>query len=522
MPKSRIIGILKSLNAGMLEREEIIAVSLLAALAGQNTFLLGPPGTAKSLIARRISFAFSEQKYFAYLMQRFSTPEEVFGPVSIKELKEDNYVRKTEGFLPKADFAFLDEIWKAGPAILNTLLTIVNEKIFRNGVKEEEVPLKAVIAASNEPPDPKEKQGLEALYDRFIVRLYVPPMQNRGNFESLLHSPPVEAEVKVPQELAVGNAEWDKWQEDARKVEVSSETINVVQLIRARLVKEKKLKVYVSDRRWQKAMLVVKSAAFFCGRNKTNLADTLLLRHCLWDTNDNREAIVKIVEDAVKNSGFSTGKDFGAMFACKDKLGSRIKKALFNSKDIYATKKTQSGEECYTVVMFSQRYYDGESVTLFIPVSRLQKKDEFHPLNKEGEEIRDFKCKAAGQAVYISDRGYHGQYPIRPIDNEQFEDSITWHPKILFKKGSKKEFDSPETRQRLAASFRASVEECKKDLCSAKSDVETRLKAFEGELDSPFVPADKRYIALAGVRTQLDEIEAAIQDCDALNELASD
>ncbi|WP_374256662.1 AAA family ATPase [Aquabacterium sp.] len=177
------------LSDGMHEREEIVAVSLLGALSGQNTFLFGPPGTAKSLISRRIACGFDQPAYFECLMNRFSTPEEVFGPVSIKELKEDNYVRKTAGYLPTAEFAFLDEIWKSSPAILNALLTLINERLFRNGGKVEKAPLKALIAASNETPDAN--QGLDALYDRFIVRLVVPPISRSEHFDSLLNDDPI-------------------------------------------------------------------------------------------------------------------------------------------------------------------------------------------------------------------------------------------------------------------------------------------------------------------------------------------
>ena len=181
--KSRIQTLISAISENMYEREHIIALSLLAGIAGAHTFLYGPPGTAKSLISRRIATAFELSTYFEYLMNRFSTPEEIFGPVSIKALKQDQYIRKTEHYLPRADFAFLDEIWKASPAILNTLLTLVNEKTFKNGDAVQQVPLKVLISASNEIPEPN--QGLDALYDRFILRLNVQPIADAHNFHAL-------------------------------------------------------------------------------------------------------------------------------------------------------------------------------------------------------------------------------------------------------------------------------------------------------------------------------------------------
>ncbi|WP_282810815.1 AAA family ATPase [Thauera humireducens] len=204
--KRRIGHLIKAISAGMYEREEVIAVSLLAALCGQNTFLYGPPGTAKSLISRRIACAFQKPAYFEYLMNRFSTPEEVFGPVSISALKEDRYVRTTDSYLPKADFAFLDEIWKSSPAILNTLLTLINERTFKNGETIESVPLKALLAASNETPEIN--QGLEALYDRFIVRQMVLPIAERRHFETLINSEPSSSDAKVPENMALCRFQW--------------------------------------------------------------------------------------------------------------------------------------------------------------------------------------------------------------------------------------------------------------------------------------------------------------------------
>lgn len=167
--QERIKKLVEILGTGLYEKETAVKLGLLTAISGESMFMLGAPGCAKSMIVRRIKEAFindgkSGVKYFETLLNQFTTPEEVFGNISLKalngELKDENgnlinkeeYRRLTEGMLPEADIAFLDEIWKASPAILNTLLTIVNERKFHNGSKVMNVPLKALYAASNELP----------------------------------------------------------------------------------------------------------------------------------------------------------------------------------------------------------------------------------------------------------------------------------------------------------------------------------------------------------------------------------
>jgi MoxR-like ATPase len=138
-------------------------------LAGEHVLLLGPPGTAKSALVRAIAQAFGGT-YFERLLTKFSTPEELFGPISLKALEQDRYQRVTAGKLPEAEFAFVDEVFKANSAILNSLLTAMNERLFHNDGAPTQMPLVALFGASNELPEGKE---LEALFDRFLLRFDV-------------------------------------------------------------------------------------------------------------------------------------------------------------------------------------------------------------------------------------------------------------------------------------------------------------------------------------------------------------
>ncbi|MDV3121664.1 AAA family ATPase [Segatella copri] len=297
----RFKQLLGEMNRGIYEKETEISLSLLAALAGESIILLGPPGVAKSMVARQLKTAFRDAQSFEYLMSRFSTPDEIFGPVSIQKLKtSDTYERAVEGYLPTADVVFLDEIWKAGPAIQNTLLTVINEKIFRNGNREMHLPLKLLVAASNELP--AKGEGLEALWDRFVIRIESRPIKLEKNFRAmLLESHADFADNADFSDLKITAEEYAEWAEKICKIGVKEEVLDAISAIRKSLravdVDEaaERRNIYVSDRRWKNIVRLLRTSAFMQDREEVDICDLLPIYHCLWQEPEERDAIRNIV-----------------------------------------------------------------------------------------------------------------------------------------------------------------------------------------------------------------------------------
>ena len=319
----RFKQLLGEMNRGIYETE--ISLSLLAALAGESIILLGPPGVAKSMVARQLKTAFRDAQSFEYLMSRFSTPDEIFGPVSIQKLKtSDTYERAMEGYLPTADVVFLDEIWKAGPAIQNTLLTVINEKIFRNGNREMHLPLKLLVAASNELP--AKGEGLEALWDRFVIRIESRPIKLEKNFRAMLLDSHADflgptdftdstdfsgftgglghadfADNADFSDLKITAEEYAEWAEKICKIGVKEEVLDAISAIRKSLravnVDEaaERRNIYVSDRRWKNIVRLLRTSAFMQDREEVDICDLLPIYHCLWQEPEERDAIRNIV-----------------------------------------------------------------------------------------------------------------------------------------------------------------------------------------------------------------------------------
>ncbi|WP_116106662.1 AAA family ATPase [Lewinella sp. IMCC34191] len=316
--RQRTEDLLTALTAGLYERDRAMALALLTAVAGESIFLLGPPGVGKSLIARRLKYAFRDGVSFEYLMSKFSTPDEVFGPISIKKLRdEDKYERLTDRYLPGANIVFLDEIWKAGPAIQNALLTILNEKIYRNGDHDIQVNIRGIITASNELPP--RQANLAPIWDRFLVRLELGRINEYQNFIKMVVDTRDVYDDNIPETTKLSEAELTEWSERIDAVEVPAEVLNTLQLLLYKIETYNEQPnnaphpILIYDRRWKKSVRLLRAAAFLHGRSAVNLMDCFLLEHCLWNAPEQREVIREMIVDAVRKHGYSVAVNLSAL-----------------------------------------------------------------------------------------------------------------------------------------------------------------------------------------------------------------
>jgi MoxR-like ATPase len=271
-----------NLAAAFPERKPVIDGALCSILAGEHVLLIGPPGTAKSALARSMAQAFSGA-YFERLLTKFSTPEELFGPVSLKALEQDRFSRVISGKLPEAEFAFVDEIFKANSAILNSLLTLVNERVFHNDGSPIRCPLVTMFGASNELPEGKE---LEALFDRFLLRFDVGYLLRPANLKAVMLAPD-----PLPP-TAMTMAELRKAQKDTSVVKITDATVDAVIAIREACAAEG---IIASDRRWKKALKLLQAAAYLAGAKETCPEDAALLTDSLWREPKERSKVARLV-----------------------------------------------------------------------------------------------------------------------------------------------------------------------------------------------------------------------------------
>ena len=337
---SRVQALLSALDASFVERRDAARLSLLSALAGQHVLLVGPPGTGKSLLARAICACFDGTRYFEYLLSRFTQPDELFGPVSVPALKEEDFRRVTLGYLPQAHVVFLDEVFKAGSAILNSLLTLINERIYHHGRHRDVVPLVALIGASNELPDPGD--GLGALLDRFAVRLWVGPSSESDAFLRIATGALPAFDPPSSHRLTL---------DDLASLRSHAAAVDVPQPVRRAMVevwrRAQDLDLAISDRRWRAAMDLLRTAAAVEGRNAVVPLDLLLLGPVLVSDADQIDAVRSMLAEVLAPKA-TPSHDLGAQWRllAQDRVapcaGQGIERAAGGPGDALALRRRQA------------------------------------------------------------------------------------------------------------------------------------------------------------------------------------
>jgi MoxR-like ATPase len=267
--RSEVTDVLKQLFVG---RDEVIDLIALAVVAGEHLFLYGPPGTAKSALIRRFATAV-RGRYFEYLLTRFTEPNEVFGPIDLVRLREGTVATVTTGMLPEAEFVFLDELFNANSALLNNLLTVLNERVYRRGAETHRLPVLSVFSASNHLP---EDEALRALFDRFLLRCHVDNLPREAMPQLLAAGWALESEE--PREAAVAANDLRALAGQVHDVDLTG----VSELYADLVFKVRDQGVEFSDRRAIKVLKLVAASALLCGRRTALPADLWVLRY-VWD-----------------------------------------------------------------------------------------------------------------------------------------------------------------------------------------------------------------------------------------------
>jgi MoxR-like ATPase len=277
----------QDMNSIFVERNESVRGIMVATISGTNILLLGKAGVAKSALISQWNRRIKDSIYFEWLLNKFSTPEELFGPYSFTQLEFDKYVRMTKGKLPEADTAFVDEIFKGNPSVLNAMLKILNERVFYNDYTPTKLDLITVAGASNEVPESDD--GLDAFLDRFLLKYEVEHIKEDGNFLTMLDS-----DIDREPHAFLSKTDIHAAQAVAREIEFPNEMKQIYVKLRKTLRYEG---LSVSDRTFKTSVRLIKAQAFLAGRNKIDTPDFEILKHITWtDPNQKKKAQSLILE----------------------------------------------------------------------------------------------------------------------------------------------------------------------------------------------------------------------------------
>jgi MoxR-like ATPase len=286
---SRLNEVRSDLKSQFIQRDNEIDGLCVSLLAETNMLMLGPPGTAKSLLTRVFASALAvpKEQYFERLCHAYTVPEELFGPLMISKLQNDEYKRKTDGYLPTARVVYLDEIFNMNQTQLNPMNTVLNEKEFDNGAGRVKVPLELCVGTSNVYPEGN--MALAALYDRFLVRFWTPYINTRSAFKDLMTT---DSEPSCSKTLEHGDTLLLR--SAAKAVKVTDDTIEAIMDIKDGLLR----KGFVcSDRRWRSMLKLVRAVAVLDNRSTTRAKDCMILCESLWDKHEQRPEIYSVVSE---------------------------------------------------------------------------------------------------------------------------------------------------------------------------------------------------------------------------------
>lgn len=291
-----VAEVLEPMKRAFVGKDEIIDLLGISLVGGENLFILGPPGTAKSALVHQLS-ARMEGRTFDYLLTRFTEPNELFGPFDIRKLRDGELQTNTEGMLPEASLVFLDELLNANSAILNSLLVALNERVFRRGKETRPLAALMFVGASNHLP---EDDALNALFDRFLLRVHCANVPEERLTDVLT----------AGWKLAGTRVEKSTLHFDAlrsvlpalHQVELAAVRQPFTELVR----RIRHAGIPVSDRRAVRLQRVIAASALLSGRMEARLSDLWVVRH-IWDAEEQQEVLAGLVEQAIAKEAPAAG-----------------------------------------------------------------------------------------------------------------------------------------------------------------------------------------------------------------------
>lgn len=372
----KFIAIEKELNTLFFERSQPIRGIVLSTLSSTNILLLGPAGVGKSALLNQWNRRIKNAKFFYRLMTKYTTPEELFGPPSLKGLKEESYRRVTRGKVPEMNTIVLDEIFKSNSPILNSLLTVLNERTFDNDGDPMHLPLITVAGASNEVPESDD--GLDAFMDRFLLKYYIRPIQESSNFVKMLQGGsldgPITSEVTLDEVYEA--------QKEIALLPVPENVFEHADRLRQTLRKDG---IMVTDRSFKTALKILKAEAWLNGQPEVSTLNIEVLKNICWTKPDQEKMVHSTILELIspeKNKILTLYQD------CQDQA-----KSVYKHKD--AAKKQTA------MVEANQKIKDARVQISRLKKDMLQKKQDVTEIEKMENELEKMTLNMAQEVLGV-------------------------------------------------------------------------------------------------------------------------